>query len=46
MYFLRNKHNQSPYLISVENEMDPGDIPAYLLELTQVKEIIIAWSYV
>jgi hypothetical protein len=33
-------------MISVENEMDPGDILAYLLELTQVEEIIIARSHV
>jgi hypothetical protein len=26
--------------------MDPGDIPAYLLELTQVEEMIIARSHV
>jgi hypothetical protein len=44
--FLRDKRNQSPYMISVENEMDPGDILAYLLELTQVEEIIIARSHV
>jgi len=44
--FLRDKRNQSPYLMSVENEMDPGDIPAYLPELTQVEEMIIARSHV
>jgi hypothetical protein len=32
--------------MSVENEIDPGDLPAYLPELTQVEEMIIAWSYV
>jgi hypothetical protein len=31
--------------MSAENKMDPGDLPAYLPELTQVEEIIIAWSY-
>jgi hypothetical protein len=44
--FLRDKRNQSPYLMSAENEMDPGDIPAYLPELTQVEEMIIARSHV
>ena len=32
--------------MSVENEMDLGMIPAYLPELTQVEEMIIAWSHV
>jgi hypothetical protein len=32
--------------MSIENKMDLGDIPAYLLELTQVEEMIIAQSYV
>ena len=32
--------------MSVENEMDLGDIPAYLPELTQVEEMIIARSHV
>jgi hypothetical protein len=32
--------------MSAENEMDPGDIPAYLPELTQVEEMIIARSHV
>src|SRR5258706_16007955 len=44
--FLRDKRNHSPYLMSVENEMDPGDIPAYLPELTQVEEMIVARSHV
>jgi hypothetical protein len=44
--FLRDNRNQSPYLMSVENEMDPGDIPAYLPELTQVEEMIIVRSHV
>jgi hypothetical protein len=37
----RDKGGQSPFLISTINELDPGDVPAYLLELLQVKEIII-----
>ena len=40
--FLRDKRNQRPFLMSVENKMDLGDIPAYLPELTQVEEMIIA----
>jgi hypothetical protein len=45
-YFLRDKGSKTPFLMSVENEMDLGDVPAYLLELTQVEEMIIAWSHV
>ncbi|KID81125.1 ATP-dependent DNA helicase PIF1 [Metarhizium guizhouense ARSEF 977] len=44
--FLRDKRNQIPYLMSVENEMDPGDIPAHLPQLTQVEEMIIARCHV
>ena len=44
--FLRDKRDQSPSLMSVENEMDPGNIPAHLPELTQVEEMIIARSHV
>ena len=32
--------------MSIDNEMDLGEILAYLLELTQVEEMIIARSYV
>lgn len=32
--------------MSDENEIDPGDVLAYLPELTQVEEMIIAWSHV
>jgi hypothetical protein len=33
--FNRDKGNRTtPFLISVENEMDPGELPAHLLELT------------
>jgi hypothetical protein len=46
-YFNRDKGNRTtPFLISVENEMDLGELPAHLLELTQVEEIIIARSYI
>jgi hypothetical protein len=33
-YYLRDKRGQTPFLISTDNEMDPGDILAYLPVLT------------
>ena len=45
-YFNRDKGNKTPFLMSVENEMDPGELPAHLPELTQVEEMIIARSHV
>jgi ATP-dependent DNA helicase PIF1 len=44
--FLRDKGSQSPFLMSMDNEIDPGEIPAHLPALTQVEEIIIARSHV
>jgi hypothetical protein len=44
--FLRDKGRKTPFLMSAENRIDPGELLAYLPTLTQVKEIIIAWSYV
>jgi hypothetical protein len=44
--FLRDKRNQSLFLMSADNNMDPGELPAHLPELTQVEEMIIALSYV
>jgi hypothetical protein len=44
--FLRDKGSQSPFLMSTDNEMDPGEIPVHLPALTQAKEIIIARSHV
>jgi hypothetical protein len=44
--FNRDKGNKTPFLMSAENEMDPGEIPAHLPELTQVEEMIIARSHV
>jgi len=44
--FNRDKGKKTPFLMSAENEMDLGDIPAYLPELTQVEEMIIARSHV
>jgi hypothetical protein len=35
-----------PFLMSTANELDPGDVPAYLLELLQVEEMIITRSHV
>src|SRR6195952_3364640 len=44
--FLRDKRGQTPWLMSEENNMDPGEVPAYLPELTQIEEMIIARSHV
>jgi hypothetical protein len=33
-YFNRDKGKKTPFLMSVENEMDLGDIPAHLPKLT------------
>jgi hypothetical protein len=44
--FLRDKAKPSPFFMSIENNINPGEVPAYLPALTQVKEIIIARSYV
>jgi hypothetical protein len=44
--FLRDKGSQSPFLMSVDNEMDPGEVPDHLPALTQVEEMIIARSHV
>jgi hypothetical protein len=43
--FLWDKGNKTPFLMSVENEMDLGEIPAQLPALTQVEEMIIARSH-
>jgi hypothetical protein len=42
----RDKGNKTPFLMSRENDMDPGELPAYLPELTQVEEMIIARCHV
>jgi hypothetical protein len=44
--YLRDKHGQTPFLMSADNEIDPGDVPAYLPVLTQVEEMIITRSHV
>jgi hypothetical protein len=44
--FRRDKGNKTPLLMSRENDMDPGELAAYLPELTQVEEMIIARCHV
>jgi len=44
--FLRDKGSRTPFLMSTENEIDPGELPAHPPELTQIEEIIIARSHV
>ena len=44
--FLRDKGSQCPFLMSVDNKMDLGDVLAHLLALMQVEEMIIARSHV
>ncbi|KIX07226.1 uncharacterized protein Z518_01879 [Rhinocladiella mackenziei CBS 650.93] len=44
--FLRGKANKTPFLMSAENGMDPGEPPAHLPALTQIEEMIIARSRV
>ncbi len=43
---LGHKQTLSPFLMSVDNEMDLGDVPAYLLALTQIEEMVIARAHV
>src|SRR5467141_671368 len=38
--FLRDKGNKTPFLVSAENEMDPGELPTHLPELSQVEEMV------
>jgi hypothetical protein len=40
--FLQDKGNKTPFLMFADNKIDLGEIPAHLLELTQVEEMIIA----
>jgi hypothetical protein len=44
--YLRDKGNKTPFLMSTENEMDSGDVPAHLPVLTQLEEMIITRSHV
>jgi hypothetical protein len=43
---LKDKGGQTLYFFLRDNEMDLKIVPAYLLALTQIKEIVIAQSYV
>ena len=43
---LRDKGSPTYFLMSAANQMDPGDIPAYLPVLTQVEEMLIARCHV
>jgi len=42
----RDKQGKTPFLMSAENNMDPGDIPSYLPKLSQIEEEIIARCHV
>jgi hypothetical protein len=48
--FLRDTDNRKrtviPFLMSTENNMDPGIVLGHLLELTQVEEMVITWAHV
>ncbi len=44
--YLRDKSGKTPFLMSMDNEMDPGNVSAHLPTLTQIKEMIIIRSYV
>jgi hypothetical protein len=43
---LRDGKGKTPFLMSAENDIDPGDIPSHLPELSQIEEEIIARCYV
>jgi hypothetical protein len=43
---LRDKMDKTPFLMSMENDMDPGDIPSHLPELSQIEEEIIAHCHI
>jgi hypothetical protein len=44
--FRKDTGRQTLYFFSAGNEMDPGIVPAYLLALSQIEEMVIARSYV
>jgi hypothetical protein len=48
--FLRDTDNRkrpvTPFLMSADNQMDPGIVPRHLPELTQVEEMVIARAHV
>ena len=39
--FLRDKGGKTPLLMSLDNEIDLGDVPADLPDLTQVEEMVV-----
>jgi hypothetical protein len=41
-----DKGAKTPHLLSVNNEMDPGEVPVHLPELSQLEEMIIARCHV
>ena len=43
---LKDKGRQTLYLFLAKNNIDLGIVPAHLLVLTQIEEIVIACSYV
>jgi hypothetical protein len=45
-YSLRDKKDQTLFLMSIDNNIDPGDIPSYLPKLSQIEEEIIARYYI
>ena len=42
----RDKGNKSPYLMSDDNEIDPGEVPGHLPKLSQVEEMLISCAHV
>ena len=42
----RDKRNKSPYIMSDDNEMDPGEVSRHLPKLSQVEEMLISRAHV
>src|SRR2546421_436297 len=42
----RDKGNKSPYIMSDDNEIDPGEVPGHLPKLSQVEEILISRAHI
>src|SRR5437762_13165059 len=42
----KDKRNKSPYFISDDNEIDPGEVPGHLPKLSQVEEMLISRAHV
>ena len=45
-YSLRDRKSKTPFLISIENNIDLGNIPSHLPKLSQIEEEIIAHYYI